>query len=81
MSKSIWKIWILMEEQYISITYNLKNDIRYKEGLEVGKVKAASITKTFILNLMKRTELSDRKIASLANVPRDFVRKVKEENL
>jgi hypothetical protein len=69
---------IKREEEHMAFTYNLKNDIRYKEGQEQASVERNT---TFVLNLLKRTDHSDRKIASLANVPLDFVRKVKTQNL
>jgi hypothetical protein len=73
---------IKKEEQFMPVTYNLENDSRYKEGLVAGQMKAATAERrSFVVNLLKRTDHSDRKIASLANVPLDFVRKVKKENL
>jgi hypothetical protein len=45
------------------VVYDLKNDMRNKDGLEVGKMRAAT---SVVLNLLKRTDHSDRKIAFLA---------------
>jgi hypothetical protein len=86
------------EEINMAITYDLENDRRYKQGLEVGiergiekgietGIKKGALTATverntaFILYLLEHTDHSDQKIASLVNVPLDFVRKVKEESL
>ena len=72
-------------------TYDLKTDLRYQQGkeegiekgieqgiekgIEKGEEKKATV---FVENLLLTGEFSDEKIASLAAVNLEFVKKVKE---
>jgi predicted transposase/invertase (TIGR01784 family) len=73
------------EEINMAITYDIETDRRYKQGLEVGIEKgiekAEAQTRTIVLNLLQQTDLPDLKIASLVDVPLDFVRQIKNDNL
>jgi hypothetical protein len=70
------------EELKMAFTYNIKNDIRYKEGLEVGIEKTgAKKDRTFVLSLLRHFDLSDQKIAEVAEVPLDFVQNIRNKSV
>ena len=62
------------------ITYDLKKDLRFKEGkIEgemIGEIKKARIA---IINMLKLNTLSIKQIASVLEVSLDFVKKVQAE--
>ncbi|MEK7257735.1 MAG: hypothetical protein AAB316_23460 [Bacteroidota bacterium] len=88
--------------QEMAWTYDLKSDLRYKQGWQEGKLIGKLATKLegkpdaiaegiekgidigeekkeklFVENLLLQSEFSDKKIASLADVPLAFVQKVR----
>lgn len=58
------------------IIYDLKKDLRYKEGKIEGETNKAHIA---IINMLKLNTLSIKQIASVLEVPLDFVKKVQAE--
>ena len=66
------------------IEYDYDTDYLYLKGINKGKVEGESKKEyeknhIFVVNLLKGTDFSDAKIASLAGVPIEFVEKVKAE--
>ena len=77
---------ILEEEQYMAITYNLKNDLRYRQGLEEGmqmgyKKATSERNADFVKYLIQHTEYDDARIASTLNVSLAFVNEIRKSLL
>ncbi len=77
---------ILEEEQYMAITYNLKNDLRYRQGLEEGmqmgyKKATSERNADFVKCLIQHTDYDDAKIASTLNVSFSFVNEIRRSIL
>ena len=66
------------------ITYDLKKDLRYKEGKVEGKIEGKiegemNKARIAIINMLKLNTLSIKQIASVLEVPLSFVKKVQAE--
>jgi hypothetical protein len=60
------------------ITYDLKRDIRYKQGKLEGKLEEKQM---FVVSLLQEETINQDKIANLANVSLAFVEKTQKAYL
>jgi predicted transposase YdaD len=68
----------------MALTYNIKRDIRYQQGIEAGQEKGMKkgreegIGET-VKNLLLKTQHSVKEIADIAEVPITFVETIKNQ--